>query len=194
MNRSFSGDFGYARTIHEHSLRYTKVGTTAYLPPEVAHDQWRHSRGYNKTVEFVFFIPVRIHYLAFSLSLSGCSMWAIGVIIFVSLTGYFPFHEDVDMLPQLENIPKLFQDEIFNRITDDVKDLLRFRLLVPEAGHRMHSAGVIYHDWFQKSQTLLRSCKQLEECLEKKWLTLFFEESDSGSNASVGTIEESDSN
>ena len=54
--QSFSslGDFGYARTIHEHSLRYTKVGTTAYLPPEVSHDQWRHARGYNKTVEYVF--------------------------------------------------------------------------------------------------------------------------------------------
>ena len=50
------GDFGYARTIHEHSLRYTKVGTTAYLPPEVSHDQWRHARGYNKTVEYVFVI------------------------------------------------------------------------------------------------------------------------------------------
>ncbi|CAF0802871.1 unnamed protein product [Adineta steineri] len=164
------GDFGYARTIHEHSLRYTKVGTTAYLPPEVSHDQWRHARGYNKTVD----------------------MWAIGVIIFVSLTGYFPFHEETDILPQLENIPKLFQDDIFSRITDEVKDLLRYRLLVPDAGHRMHSAGVIYHDWFQKSQSLLVSCKQLEECLEKKWLTLFFEETDS--NVPVAAIEESDSN
>ncbi|CAF1540785.1 unnamed protein product [Rotaria magnacalcarata] len=166
------GDFGYARTIHEHSLRYTKVGTTAYLPPEVSHDQWRNARGYNKTVD----------------------MWAIGVIIFVSLTGYFPFHEEIDILPQLENIPKLFQDDLFNEITDEVKDLLRFRLLVPDAGHRMHSAGVIYHDWFQKSRNLLKSCKQLEECLEKKWLTLFFEETDSNANVSVATIEESDSN
>ncbi|CAF5196785.1 unnamed protein product, partial [Rotaria magnacalcarata] len=165
-------DFGYARTIHEHSLRYTKVGTTAYLPPEVSHDQWRNARGYNKTVD----------------------MWAIGVIIFVSLTGYFPFHEEIDILPQLENIPKLFQDDLFNEITDEVKDLLRFRLLVPDAGHRMHSAGVIYHDWFQKSRNLLKSCKQLEECLEKKWLTLFFEETDSNANVSVATIEESDSN
>lgn len=48
------GDFGYARTIHEHSLRYTKVGTTAYLPPEVSHDQLRNARGYNKTVEYEF--------------------------------------------------------------------------------------------------------------------------------------------
>jgi hypothetical protein len=165
------GDFGYARTIHEHSLRYTKVGTTAYLPPEVSHDQWRHARGYNKTVD----------------------MWAIGVIIFVSLTGYFPFHEESDILPQLENIPKLFQDDIFSRITDEVKDLLRFRLLVPDAGHRMHSAGVIYHDWFQKSQGLLVSCKQLEECLEKKWLTLFFEETESNATVPVAIIEESDS-
>ena len=47
------GDFGYARTIHEHSIRYTKVGTIAYLAPEVSHEQWRHARGYNKTVEYV---------------------------------------------------------------------------------------------------------------------------------------------
>lgn len=165
------GDFGYARTIHEHSLRYTKVGTTAYLPPEVSHDQWRHARGYNKTVD----------------------MWAVGVIIFVSLTGYFPFHEDMDILPQLENIPKLFQDELFLHVTDEVKDLLRFRLLVPDAGHRMHSAGVIYHDWFQKSQKLLAACRQLEECLEKKWLTLFFEETDNNPSVPFATAEESDS-
>lgn len=120
-------------------------------------------------------------------------MWAIGVIIFVSLTGYFPFHEETDILPQLDNIPKLFQDDIFTRITSEVKDLLRYRLLVPDAGHRMHSAGVIYHDWFQKSQNLLASCKQLEECLEKKWLTLFFEETDSSTSVPVATTEESDS-
>ncbi|CAF0773576.1 unnamed protein product [Rotaria sordida] len=165
------GDFGYARTIHEHSLRYTKVGTTAYLPPEVSLDQWRRAKGYNKTVD----------------------MWAIGVIVFVSLTGYFPFHEDMDILPQLDNIPKLFQDELFTHVTEEVKDLLRCRLLVPDAGHRMHSAGVIYHDWFQKSQNLLISCRQLEECLEKKWLTLFFEEADSSTTIPFATVEESDS-
>jgi serine/threonine protein kinase len=120
-------------------------------------------------------------------------MWAIGVIIFVSLSGYFPFHEDTDILPQLDNIPKLFQDDIFSRVTEEAKDLLRFRLLVPDAGHRMHSAGVIYHDWFQKSQNLLVLCRQLEECLEKKWLTLFFEEADSTTNIPYATAEESDS-
>ena len=106
------------------------------------------------------------------------SMWAIGVIIFVSLTGYFPFNEDEDILPQLKNISKLFQEEAFSHVTEDVKDLLKLRLMVTDAGHRMHSAGVIYHDWFQKSKHLLHSCKQLEECLAKKWLTLFFEEPD----------------
>ena len=121
-------------------------------------------------------------------------MWAIGVVIFVSLTGYFPFHEDTDILPQLKNIPKLFEEEIFSQVTDDVKDLLRLRLLVPDAGHRMHSAGVIYHDWFQKSQDLLQSCQVLEECLGKKWLTLFFEETDSNANTFVAIAEDSDSN
>lgn len=124
-------------------------------------------------------------------------MWAIGVIIFVSLTGYFPFHEEMDILPQLDNIPKLFQDDIFTHVTEDVKDLLKFRLLVPDAGHRMHSAGVIYHDWFQKSQNLLRSCRKLEECLEKKWLTLFFEEPETTTtttNPAFATDDGSDSN
>ena len=120
-------------------------------------------------------------------------MWAVGVIIFVSLTGYFPFHEDMDILPQLENIPKLFQDEIFTHVTEEAKDLLRFRLLVPDAGHRMHSAGVIYHDWFQKSQSLLTSCTKLEESLKKKWLTLFFEEADAAPAVPFATTEESDS-
>ncbi len=66
------GDFGYARTIHEHSLRYTKVGTTAYLPPEVSHDQWRHARGYNKTVEYGFiFTIIKIKY---SISFVVCGL------------------------------------------------------------------------------------------------------------------------
>ena len=120
-------------------------------------------------------------------------MWAIGVIIFVSLTGYFPFHEETDILPQLDNIPKLFQDDIFSRITDEVKDLLRFRLLVPDAGHRMHSAGVIYHDGFKNHKVYLHHVNNLEECLEKKWLTLFFEETDSNTTVPAATIEESDS-
>ncbi|CAF1487672.1 unnamed protein product [Rotaria magnacalcarata] len=165
------GDFGYARTIHEHSLRYSKVGTAAYLPPEVSLDQWRRAKGYNKTVD----------------------MWAIGVIVFVSITGYFPFHEEMDIMPQLDNIPKLFQDEVFSNVTEELKDLLHCRLLVPDAGHRMHSAGVIYHDWFQKSRNLLELCRQLEECLEKKWLTLFFEEVESTASIPFATVEESDS-
>ena len=118
-------------------------------------------------------------------------MWAIGVVIFVSLTGFFPFHEDLDILPQLENIHKLFQDDIFRLATEEVRDLLKLRLLVPDAGHRMHSAGVIYHDWFQKSQTLLVACRELEKCLEKKWLTLFFEEPETSS--SIPTIHTDDS-
>ncbi|CAF1483120.1 unnamed protein product, partial [Didymodactylos carnosus] len=145
-------DFGHARTIRENSIRRTKVGTPAYLAPEVSHDGFRQMHGYNKTVD----------------------MWAIGVVIFVSLTGYFPFHEDEEIVDQLQNIPKLFQDGILTKVSNDVKDLLQYRLLVPHAGHRMLSSGVIYHDWFQ-SNALVTSCAKLEECLKKKWLTPFFE-------------------
>jgi serine/threonine protein kinase len=147
----------------------------------------KQSSSYDDHYEISNIVDILLH-------MYSSSMWAIGVIIFVSLAGYFPFHEDIDILSQLDNIPRLFQDEIFTSVTDEVKDLLRLRLLVPDAGHRMHSAGVIYHDWFQKSPSLLLSCKNLEQCLEKKWLTLFFEESETTSDVPVATVEESDSN
>ncbi|CAF1645194.1 unnamed protein product, partial [Didymodactylos carnosus] len=78
------GDFGYARTIPDQSKRNTIRGTPAYLAPEIGNDVLRNVHGYNKTVD----------------------MWAVGVTIFVSLTGYFPFCEDIDIIDQLPNIPK----------------------------------------------------------------------------------------
>lgn len=59
-------DFGYARFIPEAQFRKTIVGTPAYLPPEVLS-----KRGYNKSLD----------------------MWSVGVIIYVTLSGTFPFND-----------------------------------------------------------------------------------------------------
>lgn len=69
-------DFGFARIIGEKSFRRSVVGTPAYLAPEVIS-----SNGYNRSLD----------------------MWSVGVIMYVSLSGTFPFNEDEDIRQQITN-------------------------------------------------------------------------------------------
>lgn len=69
-------DFGFARIIGEKSFRRSVVGTPAYLAPEVIN-----SSGYNRSLD----------------------MWSVGVIMYVSLSGTFPFNEDEDIKQQITN-------------------------------------------------------------------------------------------
>lgn len=69
-------DFGFARIIGEKSFRRSVVGTPAYLAPEVLRN-----KGYNRSLD----------------------MWSVGVIIYVSLSGTFPFNEDEDINEQIQN-------------------------------------------------------------------------------------------
>jgi serine/threonine protein kinase len=69
-------DFGFARIIGEKSFRRSVVGTPAYLAPEVIS-----SHGYNRSLD----------------------MWAVGVVLYVSLSGTFPFNEDEDIRQQITN-------------------------------------------------------------------------------------------
>jgi protein kinase D len=68
-------DFGFARIIGERSFRRSIVGTPAYLPPEVLKPEIRLEKGYNRSLD----------------------MWSCGVIIYVSLSGTFPFNEDEEI-------------------------------------------------------------------------------------------------
>ncbi len=69
-------DFGFARIIGEKSFRRSVVGTPAYLAPEVLRN-----KGYNRSLD----------------------MWSVGVIVYVSLSGTFPFNEDEDIHDQIQN-------------------------------------------------------------------------------------------
>lgn len=69
-------DFGFARIIGEKSFRRSVVGTPAYLAPEVLRN-----RGYNRSLD----------------------MWSVGVIVYVSLSGTFPFNEEEDINEQIQN-------------------------------------------------------------------------------------------
>lgn len=83
-------DFGFARIIGEKSFRRTVVGTPAYLAPEVIS-----SHGYNRSLD----------------------MWAVGVILYVSLSGTFPFNEDEDIHQQITNASFMYPRHLWSLIS-----------------------------------------------------------------------------
>lgn len=83
-------DFGFARIIGEKSFRRSVVGTPAYLAPEVIS-----SNGYNRSLD----------------------MWSVGVIMYVSLSGTFPFNEDEDIRQQITNASFMYPRQTWASIS-----------------------------------------------------------------------------
>lgn len=85
-------DFGYARIIGEKSFRRSVVGTPAYLAPEVLKN-----KGYNRSLD----------------------MWSVGVIVYVSLSGTFPFNEEEDINQQIHNAAFMYPPNPWREISDN---------------------------------------------------------------------------
>ncbi|CAF3507323.1 unnamed protein product [Rotaria sp. Silwood1] len=100
-------DFGFARIIGEKSFRRSIVGTPAYLPPEALKPEIRLEKGYNRSLD----------------------MWSCGVIIYVSLSGTFPFNEDEEIEDQIRNANFMFPTNPWKDISKDAIDLISHHLL-----------------------------------------------------------------
>uniref|UniRef100_A0A672SYU9 protein kinase C n=1 Tax=Sinocyclocheilus grahami TaxID=75366 RepID=A0A672SYU9_SINGR len=96
-------DFGFARIIGEKSFRRSVVGTPAYLAPEVLLNQ-----GYNRSLD----------------------MWSVGVIMYVSLSGTFPFNEDEDINDQIHNAAFMYPPNPWKQISPEAIDLINNLLQV----------------------------------------------------------------
>lgn len=109
-------DFGFARIIGERSFRRSVVGTPAYLAPEVLRN-----KGFNRSLD----------------------MWSVGVIVYVSLSGTFPFNEDEDINDQIQNAEFMYPPNPWREISHEGSTLLPpHPLLVLIGGrgcsHRLH--------------------------------------------------------
>ncbi|KAM4528714.1 serine/threonine-protein kinase D3-like [Fundulus diaphanus] len=120
-------DFGFARIIGEKSFRRSVVGTPAYLAPEVLR-----SKGYNRSLD----------------------MWSVGVIVYVSLSGTFPFNEDEDINDQIQNAAFMYPPNPWKEISDDAKDLIN-NLLQVKMRKRFSVDKSLSHPWLQDYQTWL---------------------------------------
>ena len=116
-------DFGYAAIMNEDELMQDLLGTLHYVAPEILL-----KKPYGKSVD----------------------IWALGVILFIMLTGSFPFRH--------ENHAELFRSivrgelslgrdhEIWTQMSDEAKDLLR-NLLVVDPSRRYNISQVMLHPW-----------------------------------------------
>ena len=96
-------DFGYARIIGKKSFRKSIVGTPAYLAPEVLNSQKLKEKGFNRALD----------------------MWSTGVIIYVSLSGQFPFNEDVDIEDQIKNAQFMYPPKPWKTISQEAINCIK---------------------------------------------------------------------
>ncbi|VDK53145.1 unnamed protein product [Anisakis simplex] len=120
-------DFGYARFIGDAQFRKTIVGTPAYLAPEVLQ-----KRGYNKSLD----------------------MWSVGVIIYVTLSGTFPFNDGEEISEQIQNAAFMFPAEPWKQISRSAIDLIQ-RLLKVQIEQRLTIDECLAHEWLQGAQVYL---------------------------------------
>ncbi|XP_031707376.1 protein kinase D4 [Anarrhichthys ocellatus] len=144
-------DFGFARIIGEKSFRRSVVGTPAYLAPEVISNS-----GYNRSLD----------------------MWSVGVIMYVSLSGTFPFNEDEDIRQQITNAAFMYPRQPWSSISLEAVSLIN-NLLQVLVRRRFSVGKTLGHPWLQEFQLWcdLREFEQRRGCMylthcgdEERWI------------------------
>jgi len=83
-------------------------------------------------------------------------MWSLGVIAFILLGGYPPFHDD-NMRNLFKKIRKgdfVFHPEYWKNVSEDAKNLIRGLLTVDEK-KRLSADEVLKHQWLQTEDHVL---------------------------------------
>ncbi|CAK6976562.1 serine/threonine-protein kinase D3-like [Scomber scombrus] len=135
-------DFGFARIIGEKSFRRSVVGTPAYLAPEVIS-----SCGYNRSLD----------------------MWSVGVIMYVSLSGTFPFNEDEDIKQQITNAAFMYPKHLWASTSLEAVSLIN-NLLQVSVRRRFSVGRALGHTWLQDFQ-LWCDLREFEQRMGCRYLT-----------------------
>ncbi|XP_028270910.1 serine/threonine-protein kinase Chk2 [Parambassis ranga] len=120
-------DFNQSRILEEAVLMRTLCGTPSYLAPEV----FTHASttGYSLAVD----------------------AWSLGVLLFVCLGGYPPFHEnfgDQSITDQIISGKFTMVQSKWRHVSDQAKDVVR-KLLVVDPKQRMTIKDALQHPWLQ---------------------------------------------
>jgi serine/threonine protein kinase len=86
-------------------------------------------------------------------------MWSFGVILYILLGGYPPFHDDNQraLFRKIVNGEYEFHPDYWSTVSDEAKDLIR-GLLTVDMHKRLTVEQALSHPWVQKSDNDL--CKR----------------------------------
>ena len=140
-------DFGYARIIGKNSFRKSIVGTPAYVAPEVLYPSLLKQRGFNRSLD----------------------MWSTGVIIYVSLSGQFPFNEDFDIEDQIKDAQFMYPPKPWNTISQDAINCIKHCLVV--RGDQRYTVDQAINNPFFNNELTKDDLHELEERLGEVWIT-----------------------
>lgn len=127
-------DFGLSKFVGEHSFMKTVCGTAIYVAPEVLMSNGTHRYG------------------------PQVDVWSLGVILFVSLSGYLPFSQEYGGVPLEQQIIRgrpRYSASHWRGVTPAARALVRRLLTVPVRA-RITLDQVLQHPWMQDIDVISR--------------------------------------
>jgi calcium-dependent protein kinase len=78
-----------------------------------------------------------------------CDLWSCGIILYLLLTGKFPFFgkTENEIIEKILNQKIEFNDEIFEKISDEAKDLIK-KCLIHDKNKRISAVEALKHPFF----------------------------------------------
>jgi serine/threonine protein kinase len=94
-------------------------------------------------------------------------MWSIGVITFILLGGYPPFHDKTmkGLFSKIRKAEFTFDPKYWSGVSEDAKDLIS-GLLTVDVNKRLTADQVLAHRWITRTDSMLASIN-LSESLEE---------------------------
>jgi protein kinase D len=96
-------------------------------------------------------------------------MWSVGVIIYVTLSGTFPFNEDEDINDQIENAEFMFPAAHWEKVDNDAISLIK-ALLQVKRRRRLSVDKALGQRWLN-DYNLWRTLRHVETQLGYRYLT-----------------------
>jgi len=116
-------DFGFSKLWDENTEMEQSCGSIAYVAPEVLGQ----------------------HYT------DKCDMWSLGVIVFMLLGGYPPFHsaDATELISKIKKCDYSFRRDKWEHTTEYARDFI-VKLLVSNPNDRMSAFQALEHPWMTK--------------------------------------------
>jgi len=121
-------DFGFARLLRGNTLT-TQCGTPGYVAPEILNGV-----PYGKSVD----------------------MWSCGVITYILLGGYPPFHDEKqsNLFAKIRSGSYEFHPEYWQNVSKDAQDLIK-KMLTVDIAQRITAEAACNHPWVQADADVL---------------------------------------